>query len=401
MKKQLTLMTLLLATIPAVLMALVVSWIFISSSQSTLTGSTIMILLVAIATVIILTVLIGKKFVQLMLEPLNYVVGSLTFIAKDIERGDVDLTQPLQPPGKTKVGQSLANAANAMLEKFATTLKEFSEATSSISTSTHTVSQLANESSHNMRTQRVETDQVATAITELSASAEEVSRNAQLGAEATKVADEEAQKGAKIVNEAVDSIQELAGSLSDASTVIHGLEKDSDSIGSVLAVIQGIAEQTNLLALNAAIEAARAGEQGRGFAVVADEVRTLASRTQVATEEIKTIIEQLQARSKEAVAVMDRGCSNANSGVEKATAAGNALNDIAAKVADIDDMNMLIATAAREQCSVAEEVNQSVIRISQLTEQTTEGSSQTSLASEELEQQASRLMELASRFKVL
>ncbi|RKZ89749.1 MAG: hypothetical protein DRQ39_00060 [Gammaproteobacteria bacterium] len=400
MKKQLMLVTLLLAITPAVLMALVVSWIFINSDQATLTGSTIIGLCVGIAAVIALTALVGRKLVQLMLEPLNYIVGSLTFIAKDIERGDVDLTQLLQPPGKTKVGQALAKGTNTMLEKFAATLKEFSEATNSISVSTHTVSTLVNESSHNMRTQRVETDQVATAITELSASAEEVSRNAQLGAEATKVADEEAQNGAKIVNEAVDTIQELAGSLSDASTVIHSLEDDSESIGSVLAVIQGIAEQTNLLALNAAIEAARAGEQGRGFAVVADEVRTLASRTQVATEEIKTIIEQLQARSKEAVAVMTKGCDNANSGVEKATAAGKALNDIATKVADIDDMNALIATAAREQCSVAEEVNQSVIRISQLTEQTTEGSSQASQASQELEQQASRLKELAAQFKV-
>jgi len=400
MKKQLMLVMLLLGITPAVLMALVVSWVFISSDQTALTDSTLITLLVGIAVVIALTVLVGRKLVQVMLDPLNYIVGSLTFIAKDIERGDVDLTQPLQPPGKTKVGNALAKGTNSMLEKFAVTLKEFSEATNSISASTHTVSSLVNESSQNMRTQRIETDQVATAITELSASAEEVSRNAQLGANATKVADEEAQNGAKIVNEAVDTIQELAGSLSNASNVIHGLEEDSESIGSVLAVIQGIAEQTNLLALNAAIEAARAGEQGRGFAVVADEVRTLASRTQVATEEIKTIIEQLQARSKEAVAVMAKGCDNANSGVEKATAAGKALNDIASKVADIDDMNALIATAAREQCSVAEEVNQSVIRISQLTEQTTEGSSQASQASQELELQASRLKELASHFKV-
>jgi methyl-accepting chemotaxis protein len=182
--------------------------------------------------------------------------------------------------------------------------------------------------------------------------------------------------------------------------VINSLESDSDSIGSVLAVIQGIAEQTNLLALNAAIEAARAGEYGRGFAVVADEVRTLAGRTQDATEEIKTIIDQLQARSKEAVAVVTTGCEKANSGVEKATAAGTALNDIAGKVADIDDMNALIATAAKEQCTVAEEVSQSVIRISQLTEQTTDGSSQASQASAELAAQAESLQELASHFKV-
>ncbi|MDQ7072449.1 MAG: methyl-accepting chemotaxis protein [Gammaproteobacteria bacterium] len=144
----------------------------------------------------------------------------------------------------------------------------------------------------------------------------------------------------------------------------------------------------------------RAGEYGRGFAVVADEVRTLASRTQDATEEIKTIIEQLQTRSKEAVAVVTTGCEKANSGVDKATAAGVALNDIAGKVADIDDMNALIATAAKEQCAVAEEVSQTVVRISQLTEKTTEGSNQASQASQELAEQAANLQGLASHFKV-
>jgi methyl-accepting chemotaxis protein len=346
------------------------------------------------------TVFLCLALVKAIMDPLHYVIGSLTFIAKDIKKGDVDLTRPLNPPSATKMGSALGKATNLMLSEFSNTLRKFSESTNNISISTQTVSRLVSESSSNMITQRTETDQVATAITELSASAQEVSRNAQLGADATKVADDEAQKGAQIVNEAVETIRELAGNLSDVSSVINSLESDSDSIGSVLAVIQGIAEQTNLLALNAAIEAARAGEYGRGFAVVADEVRTLAGRTQDATEEIKTIIDQLQARSKEAVAVVTTGCEKANSGVEKATAAGTALNDIAGKVADIDDMNALIATAAKEQCTVAEEVSQSVIRISQLTEQTTDGSSQASQASAELAAQAESLQELASHFKV-
>ncbi|MFW5427371.1 MAG: methyl-accepting chemotaxis protein [Methylophagaceae bacterium] len=400
MKKQFTTTLLLLGLVPVILMTLCFTWVLMGGGGASLTTKEMYLLAGGAIVIIAATVFICLALVKTIMDPLNYVVGSLTFIAKDIKKGDVDLTQPLSPPSATKMGSALGKATNAMLSEFSNTLRKFSESTTNISTATQTVSRLVNESSANMVTQRTETDQVATAITELSASSQEVSRNAQLGADATKVADDEAQKGAQIVNEAVETIRALAGSLSDASSVINSLENDSDSIGSVLAVIQGIAEQTNLLALNAAIEAARAGEYGRGFAVVADEVRTLAGRTQDATEEIKTIIDQLQARSKEAVLVVTAGCENANSGVEKATAAGVALNDIASKVADIDDMNALIASAAREQCTVAEEVSQSVIRISQLTEQTTDGSSQASQASAELADQAANLQELASHFKV-
>ncbi len=400
MKKQFTTTFLLLGLVPAILMAACFAWVLLGVEGISLSASEIYILAGGASVIIAATVFVCFALVKTIMEPLNYVTGSLTFIAKDIQKGDVDLTQPLAPPSTLKMGSALGKAINMMLSEFSNTLRQFTESTNNISISTKTVSRLASESNENMRTQRAETEQVATAITELSASAGEVSRNAQLGADATKVADNEAQKGAQIVNEAVETIRELADSLSNASSVINSLESDSDSIGSVLAVIQGIAEQTNLLALNAAIEAARAGEYGRGFAVVADEVRTLASRTQDATEEIKSIIDQLQTRSKEAVSVVTTGCEKANSGVEKATAAGVALNDIASKVADIDDMNALIATAAKEQCTVAEEVSQTVVRISQLTEQTTDGSNQASQASAELAQQAAGLQELASSFKV-
>lgn len=400
MKKQFTTTLLLLGLVPAILMTLCFAWVLMSGEVALITTTEIYALAGGAIVIIAATVFICLALVKTLMDPLHYVIGSLTFIAKDIKKGDVDLTQPLDPPSTIKMGSALGKATNLMLSEFSNTLSKFSESTNNISASTQTVSRLVNESSENMSTQRTETEQVATAITELSASAQEVSRNAQLGADATKVADNEAQKGAEIVNEAVETIRELASSLSDASSVINSLESDSDSIGSVLAVIQGIAEQTNLLALNAAIEAARAGEYGRGFAVVADEVRTLASRTQDATEEIKSIIEQLQARSKEAVSVVSSGCEKANSGVEKATAAGVALNDIASKVTDIDDMNSLIAAAAKEQCSVAEEVSQSVIRINQLTEQTTDSSNQASQASAELMGQAAGLQELASHFKV-
>lgn len=400
MKKQFTRILLLLGLVPALLTVLCFAWLLMARAGISLAATDMYWLAGGVTVIVVATVFVCLELVKKIMDPLHYVIGSLTFIAKDIQKGDVDLTQPLAPPSAIKMGPALGKATNMMLSEFSTTLRKFSKSTDNISASTQTVSRLVVESSENMRTQRMETEQVATAITELSASAQEVSRNAQLGADATKVADDEAQKGTQIVNEAVSTIRELAGSLSDVSIVINSLEDDSESIGSVLAVIQGIAEQTNLLALNAAIEAARAGEYGRGFAVVADEVRTLASRTQDATEEIKTIVEQLQTRSKEAVSVVTTGCEKANTGVEKATAAGTALNGIASKVADIDDMNALIATAAREQCTVAEEVSQSVIRINQLTEQTTEDSEQATKASTELTEQAASLQELASHFKV-
>jgi len=347
-----------------------------------------------------LTAVIGFKFATIFVTPLQYITGALTYMAKDIEKGNVDLTQPLAPPGNSQLANRMAGGINTVLDKFSAVLKELSEASLSISSSTQQVSSLSEESNQNMETQRSETDMVATAITELSASSQEVARNAQLGAEAAKNADSDTKAGAETVNEAVSTISELAESLTSASSVIHGLEEDSENIGSVLSVIQSIAEQTNLLALNAAIEAARAGEQGRGFAVVADEVRTLAARTQDATQEIKVIIEQLQTRSKDAVSVMDEGCEKANFGLEKAVTAGNALSNIEGKVADIDNMNAMIASAAQEQCNVAEEVTQNIVRISQLTEQTTDGTMQTSQASGELLQLAIRLQELASQFKV-
>ncbi len=214
--------------------------------------------------------------------------------------------------------------------------------------------------------QKDEVDKVATAMTEMSATVHEVARNATEAAEAAQRADEETTKGKMVVSQAIEAIDLLANEVNDAAQVIHRLEQDSDEIGAVLDVIRGIAEQTNLLALNAAIEAARAGEQGRGFAVVADEVRTLAQRTQQSTQEIQNMIERLQSGAQDAVKAMEQGRSRAQVGVEQAAEAGTSLETIAQAVGTISDMNTQIATAAEEQSVVAEEINLNIVSISDM-----------------------------------
>jgi methyl-accepting chemotaxis protein len=227
---------------------------------------------------------VATKFAAVYVRPFRYILGSLEYIAKDIKEGQVDLTQPLHPPGNSQVANRIAGAINTVLTTFANVLEEFYSVTNSISESSALVAELSAISSENMEKQRTETIQVASAINELSASSEQVNKNAIDGAAATTIADQDTRAGAETVNSAVQTIEELASNLTQTSSIINSLEKDSENIGTVLAVIQNIAEQTNLLALNAAIEAARAGEMGRGFAVVADEVRTLASKTQSSTE---------------------------------------------------------------------------------------------------------------------
>lgn len=396
MKKQLIRIFLMFGIIPALVLGTVILWF----STQQLAGSIIYWSLAALIIIGLLTTYAAYKYATTFVAPLHYVTGSLQYITKDIEARNIDLTQLLEPPGNSKLANELATGINVMLEKFSAVLRKLGTVTDTISASTEQVRAMSFDSNQNMSTQSSETEQIATSITELAASSSEVANTAKLGAEATRVADQDTKAGAVIVNEAVSTISELAENLSSASSVINSLDKDSESIGSVLAVIQGIAEQTNLLALNAAIEAARAGEQGRGFAVVADEVRTLAARTQGATQEIKDIIDQLQSRSKQAVKVMDEGCNMANLGLEKAVSAGEALSNIESKVADIDNMNALIAAASQEQCSVAEEVNKNVVRISSLTEQTQEGTKETAQASDELLLLSKELQQLASQFKV-
>jgi methyl-accepting chemotaxis protein len=255
------------------------------------------------------------------------------------------------------------------------------------------------QTSAGVSNQKQETEMVASAITEMTATVQEVASNAEGASRAAADADNEAKEGNQVVNSTVQAITALAREIEDSSAVIEKLKGDSENIGTVLDVIKGIAEQTNLLALNAAIEAARAGEQGRGFAVVADEVRTLAQRTQQSTAEIEGLIDALQGGAEQAVSVMTQSRDRAGATVEKAQHAGQSLSSITQAVETILQMNTQIATASEEQSAVSEEIQRNVVNIQTISEETSMGAEQTSSASAELARLGEQLQALVGQFK--
>ncbi len=294
----------------------------------------------------------------------------------------------------------IATAFNRMAEKFGGVVKELQGSATQLASAAEETSVVTTQTRESILQQKAETEQVATAINQMSATVQDVAHNAVHAAEATRDADQSSADGKTVVDATVGAINEIASEVEQAARVIHELERESENIGSVLDVIKSIAEQTNLLALNAAIEAARAGEQGRGFAVVADEVRTLAGRTQSSTAEIEEMIIRLQSGANNAVSVMESSKTKTNIGVEKAAAAGTALETITSAVDRITEMNTQIAGAAEEQSAVTEEINRNVANISLIAEQTSNGADQTAQASEDLARLASQLNDLVAQFRV-
>ncbi len=330
-----------------------------------------------------------------VIKPLNRVVS----MVKDIAAGEGDLTKRLDESAKDELGQ-LAHWFNRFTENLQGVVKDIGASVHALTSKAEELAVVAEHTSERIRIQHAETDQVATAMNEMSATVSEVASHATNAAGSAMEADREATRGKRVVASAVDSINGLAAEVEKAAGVIHRLEENSENIGKVLDVIKAIAEQTNLLALNAAIEAARAGEQGRGFAVVADEVRTLAQRTQNSTAEIQNIIESLQVEAQAAVKVMEEGRNQAQSSVEQAGKAGASLETITEAVAKINDMNNLIASAAEEQSAAAEEINRNINNISGVANETADSARQTVSGSLQIAEQADQLRSLVERFKV-
>lgn len=324
-------------------------------------------------------------------------IRSATISAELIAAGD--LTKEISSNGNDEMAR-LIKALDVMRNNLHDMVADMGNSSSQLAAASEELTAVSNESKHNINIQQSEVEQAATATNEMTSTIQEVAKNAASASEAAMTASESTVEGKQVVQKTVESIGNLAEDIEKASNVIHELESHSEKIGGVLDVIKNIAEQTNLLALNAAIEAARAGEQGRGFAVVADEVRTLASRTQESTTEIESMVDQLQNGARESVAVMVTSREKATKTVEQANAAGTALHSITESVSLISDMNTQIATAAEEQSSVADEINRNITSINDLGKETAAGANETSSSCEELARLAASLQNLIDRFKV-
>ena len=317
--------------------------------------------------------------------------------AKAIAGGD--LTQRVDIQNNDELGQVL-QAVKMMQARLQTVIGRIAEFTDSLAHDASEVSKVAQQSNEGMRAQHTETDMVATAMNQMSAAVQEVALHAQHAADAATAATEDVADGKQVMLEVSATINTLAQEVEKAGTVMTQLEQKSEEIGSILDVIRGIAEQTNLLALNAAIEAARAGEQGRGFAVVADEVRGLAQRTQEATQQIQQMIEGLQVEARGAAGLMRRGQEQVRNSVDSAGRAGTALDNITRRIHQINDLNTQIATAAEQQSAVSEEINRNITTIATLAEQTEEGSARTATCCISLADQTRELRKLVAQFKL-
>uniref|UniRef100_UPI0030DD5B49 HAMP domain-containing methyl-accepting chemotaxis protein n=2 Tax=unclassified Pseudomonas TaxID=196821 RepID=UPI0030DD5B49 len=318
-------------------------------------------------------------------------------IAQGVAAGD--LTHNLTSERRDELGQ-LQRAMQSMTVGLRQLIGGIGQGVTQIASAADQLSAVTEQTSAGVNSQKVETDQVATAMHEMTATVQEVARNAEEASEAALAADQQAREGEKVVGEAIVQIERLALEVGNSTAAMGDLKRESDKIGSVLDVIKSVAQQTNLLALNAAIEAARAGEAGRGFAVVADEVRSLAQRTQKSTEEIEELIVGLQSGTQQVATIMDNSRSLTDNSVELTRRAGGSLENITRTVSAIQSMNQQIAAAAEQQSAVAEEINRSVLNVRDVSEQTAASSEETAASSAELARLGVHLQTLVGRFKV-
>ncbi|NQY48785.1 MAG: methyl-accepting chemotaxis protein [Colwellia sp.] len=345
---------------------------------------------------VVLVIALGSAWLigRSILDRINNLQQTMNKIAQSN-----DLTTEVDVSGGDELSD-MAEVFNHMLTNFRSLIVEVNHSVNTLNSATGSLAENIYNANEGVETQMQQTDLVATAVTEMVATVDEIATNTREAAHKAELTNTNAEKGKAGVEQTINQIGQLSAKLLDSENVVKELEKESVTIASVLGVIRGIAEQTNLLALNAAIEAARAGEQGRGFAVVADEVRTLASRTQDSTQEIENIIGLLQKRTQEIVLLMAECRNQGEESAEQASSAGTMLDEITQDVALIMDMNSAIATAIQEQSTVASEVNQHVVMIRDVTEQSGESAKQNERMSEELSQQAEVLTKEVSRFTV-
>ncbi|MBC3336769.1 methyl-accepting chemotaxis protein [Pseudomonas proteolytica] len=348
---------------------------------------------VIIAVALIATLLLAWLLTRSITTPLAQALRA----ARTIAAGD--LSQPIHVQGKDEPAQ-LLGALATMQEQLQATIRGISESAQQLASAAEEMSSVMEQSTRGLQAQNDEIEQAATAVTQMSAAVDEVAGNAVSSAEASQASDEDSKHGHYQISETISSIQNLVNEVLDASGKAEGLAVQAQDISKVLEVIRGIAGQTNLLALNAAIEAARAGEAGRGFAVVADEVRSLAQRTQDSTEEIEQMITGIQQGTQDTVGALTSSAEHASQTLQRANSAGSALEKITAAISQINQRNLVIASAAEQQASVAREVDRSLVNIRDLSTQTAAGATQTSAASQELSRLAVDLNGLVTRFIV-
>ncbi|AOE63486.1 methyl-accepting chemotaxis protein [Pseudomonas corrugata] len=336
-------------------------------------------------------------FAWLLTNSITQPIGSALNAAEEIAKGN--LTRPITVDGNDEAGR-LLRAMATMQEKLRDTLQRISGSATQLASAAEELNSVTDESARGLTQQNNEIEQAATAVNEMTSAVEEVARNAVSTSEASKHATTSVGDGRDLVQETVSAIERMSADVQGTATLIGNLADESRDIGKVLDVIRGLADQTNLLALNAAIEAARAGEAGRGFAVVADEVRALAHRTQQSTSEIERMIGSIQSGTEQAVDSMRHSTERAESTLNIARGAGMSLDTINTAVVEINERNLVIASAAEEQAQVAREVDRNLVNIRDLSVQSATGANQTSAASAELSRLAVDLNSMVGRFSL-